>query len=163
MTMRKAIQDDTCFRSPIPFLSPLTCCEQGFVYFGSWPTQNPEPYCVYKDARYLVIQLDVHRARNVQNRPEVARQLVIPRAALNWLAYRVRHPFAQREGYESVFDGETLKVHRSATAAGEGVTGFVIQNLSRSFSTRQPQQLLICDDFMHEYLVPLMEALNSGS
>ncbi|MFO1369845.1 MAG: hypothetical protein U1F46_12680 [Marinagarivorans sp.] len=161
--MRKAIQDDQWSLNPIPFLTPLTCCEQGFVHFGIWPTHIPEPYCVYKDARYLVIQLDVFADQGTIGRPEVARQLVIPRAALSWLAYRVRHPFTQREGYEGVFDGEVLRVHRNATHAGEGVTGFVIQNLSRTLGKRQPQQLLISDDFMHEYLVPLMDALNCGS
>lgn len=143
----------------VPLLSPVTCVDYGFVYFGSWSTPKSEPYSLYKDARYLVIQHEPTESLNV------SQQIVIPRAALSWLMHLVRYPFAQPDGYEGCFDGETLKLRRGTTLNGEGVAGFYIQNVSRITHAKMQsaQHIMVSDDFMREYLVPLMDGLNSGS
>jgi hypothetical protein len=144
----------------VPLLNPSSCVEQGFVYFGTWHDGRiPAPYLLYKDAHYLVIQ------SGDCGRNDTPIQLVIPRSALTWLLNVVRYPFSRGDGYEACFERETLTVRRSATLNGEGVSGFLIRNISRPTGTKmQPaQQILITDDFMHEYLVPLMDGLNSGS
>lgn len=143
----------------VPFLSPVSCVEYGFVYFGSWSTPVSETYCLYKNARYLVVQYELRVSQNMPS------QLVIPRAALAWLVHLARAPFTQHDGYEGYFDGETLKMNRGTPLNGEGLTGFMIQNVSRQMVAKvhHEQQILIGDDFMHEYLVPLMDGLKGIS
>lgn len=143
----------------VPYLSPVSCVEYGFVYFGSWATSLSEPYCLYKNARYLVIQHELPVSQNIQ------RQLVIPRGALAWLVQLAHAPFTQHNGYEGCFDGETLRMNRSTPLNGDGLTGFIIQNLSRQIRVKahHEQQVVIGDDFMHEYLVPLMDGLKGIS
>ncbi|HMU66001.1 MAG TPA: hypothetical protein PKE57_02570 [Cellvibrionaceae bacterium] len=150
---------------PIPLLSPITCVEQGFVYFGAWHTA---PYLLYKSPRYLVIQTQPSLLQHGLSQPSPSQngpdQLVIPRAAIVWLSHLVRHPFMRREGHTECFEGETLTLRRSAPRDGEGTSGFEIHNTSRhTGNTQRPQRALISDEFMHECLVPFMDGLNSGA